>query len=108
MCIRDSPETFLLADEMLITATRIIDGLVVNQQAIAANLQIYGPFAATEKILIAAVMQGGDRQSLHKCCAGTPCKPGRQSRTGSPTHWPKTSTGTPYCWNTSPLTRSPA
>ncbi len=60
------PETFLLADEMLITASRIITGLVVNKQAIAANLQAYGPFAATEKVLIAAVMQGGDRQSLHE------------------------------------------
>ena len=60
------PETFLLADEMLITAARVIEGLMVNEQAIAANLHTYGPFAATEKILIAAVMQGGDRQSLHE------------------------------------------
>ena len=60
------PETFLLADEMLITAARIIQGLVVNEHAIAANLHTYGPFAATEKVMIAAVMQGGDRQSLHE------------------------------------------
>jgi adenylosuccinate lyase len=60
------PETFLVADEMLKTASRIVDGLVIAQQAITANLEIYAPFAATEKLLISAVMQGGDRQELHE------------------------------------------
>ena len=60
------PETFLVADEMLKTAVHIVEGLVVAQQAITANLEIYAPFAATEKVLIAAVMQGGNRQTLHE------------------------------------------
>ena len=61
------PEAFLALDEMLRTAQAIVAGLRVNEAAIAKNLAIYGPFAATERVLMAAAKKGGDRQALHEC-----------------------------------------
>ncbi len=60
------PESFLVSDEILMVSHRIIKGLVVNQRTINKNLQTYAPFAATEKILITAVMRGANRQDLHE------------------------------------------
>ena len=61
-----TPEAFLIADEMINVAHRIIKDLVVQTKALSTNLQTYAPFAATEKILIEAVKQGADRQELHE------------------------------------------
>lgn len=60
------PEGFLATDEILRKARRIIDGLRINKEAIARNLQIYGTFAATERVLMEAARNGGDRQTLHE------------------------------------------
>ena len=60
------PVAFLAVDEMLRRATKIIDGLVVNEEAVARNLETFGIFAATEKVLMEAVKNGGDRQELHE------------------------------------------
>jgi adenylosuccinate lyase len=60
------PEAFLIADELLLVATKLVSGLRVNQPAVAANLAAYGPFAATEKVLMAVVKGGGDRQAAHE------------------------------------------
>jgi adenylosuccinate lyase len=60
------PEAFLCADELLMTAQKLIAGLVINETAIARNFAIYGPFAATEKLLMAAVKAGADRQEMHE------------------------------------------
>lgn len=60
------PEAFLTADELLIRAKRIIEGLRIDDFAIRRNLDTYGVFAATERLLMAAVRAGGDRQVLHE------------------------------------------
>jgi adenylosuccinate lyase len=60
------PEAFLACDEILNTATKIVDGLVVNPAACAAQLDKYGPFAATERVLMALVRAGADRQRMHE------------------------------------------
>jgi adenylosuccinate lyase len=60
------PEAFLCADELLITAQQLIAGLLINETAIARNCAIYGPFAATERLLMAAVKAGANRQTLHE------------------------------------------
>jgi len=60
------PEAFLAADEMLKTASAILGGLKVDQGALTRNLDIYGPFAATERVLMAAVKAGADRQNMHE------------------------------------------
>ncbi|MEA3335362.1 MAG: adenylosuccinate lyase [Chloroflexota bacterium] len=60
------PEAFLLADELVQRATQVASGLVVRQDVVARNLESYGVFAATERLLMEAVRAGGDRQELHE------------------------------------------
>ncbi|MCI0519462.1 MAG: adenylosuccinate lyase [Chloroflexi bacterium] len=60
------PESFLIADELLIAATRILSGLQVNQAALARNFAVYAPFAATERLLMALGAAGADRQAMHE------------------------------------------
>lgn len=60
------PEAFLAADEMLKTCAGILNGLRVDERAMTRNLEIYGPFAATERVLMAAVKAGANRQEMHE------------------------------------------
>ena len=60
------PEAFLVADELIRTATVIFSDLQVDETAISRNLAIYGPFAASERILMALVKAGADRQEMHE------------------------------------------
>jgi len=60
------PEAFLCADELMSTAQKLMTGLVINEAAIARNFAIYGPFAATERLLMAAVKAGANRQEMHE------------------------------------------
>jgi len=59
-------EAFLISDEMLLTTLRIVKGLVVNEVAIQRNLEIYAPFASSERVLMALVKAGADRQEMHE------------------------------------------
>jgi adenylosuccinate lyase len=60
------PESFLAADEILRTARDILAGLRFDADAAARNLAVYGPFAATERLLMALVKVGANRQSAHE------------------------------------------
>lgn len=60
------PEAFLAVDECLRTATKIVRGLVVDVGACQANFDKFGPFAATERVLMAMVRAGADRQFIHE------------------------------------------
>jgi adenylosuccinate lyase len=60
------PEGFLIADELLLVARRILKGLQVNPAALQRNLEIYAPFAATERLLMALGRIGADRQVMHE------------------------------------------
>jgi adenylosuccinate lyase len=60
------PEAFLITDELLRASQRLIDGLIINREAILRNLEIYGPFAALERVLMALVKAGADRQEMHE------------------------------------------
>jgi adenylosuccinate lyase len=60
------PTAFLAVDEMLRRSQRVVDGLEIDERAIACNLERYGTFAATERVLMQAVKAGGDRQALHE------------------------------------------
>lgn len=60
------PEAFLAVDEILLTATGILKNLRVDEAAMARNLSIYGPFAATERVLMAAAKAGASRQDMHE------------------------------------------
>ena len=60
------PNAFLAVDELLLAARRIVEGLNVWEDAIRRNLEAYGVFAATERLLMESVKAGGDRQRLHE------------------------------------------
>ena len=60
------PEAFLLTDEALTRAAGLVADLQIWPAAVARNLHDYGLFAATERVLMAAVRAGGDRQALHE------------------------------------------
>jgi adenylosuccinate lyase len=60
------PEAFLAADELLRRAGRIVRGLVIHGAAVARNLEAYGTFAATERLLMELVKAGADRQAMHE------------------------------------------
>lgn len=60
------PEALLLTDEALHRAEKLVAGLRVWPGPSARNLADYGVFAATERVLMAAVKAGGDRQGLHE------------------------------------------
>ena len=60
------PEGFLCADAILRLAQNVTDGLRVNEKIIAATVNEFLPFIATENLLMEAVKRGGDRQQLHE------------------------------------------
>jgi len=60
------PEAFLAADELVIRGLRLISGLREDRDAAVRLLGAYGPFAATERLLMELVKRGGDRQELHE------------------------------------------
>ncbi|MGA2503784.1 MAG: adenylosuccinate lyase [Anaerolineales bacterium] len=59
------PEACLTTDELLLTANSIFASLEIDESAIARNLTVYGPFAATERVLMLSVKAGADRQKMH-------------------------------------------
>jgi adenylosuccinate lyase len=59
------PESFLIVDEILESFTKIVQGLQVRTQAIDRTLANFGPFAAVERVLMALVKKGMDRQAAH-------------------------------------------
>jgi adenylosuccinate lyase len=59
------PEAFIILDESLGRATRILKGLRIDSRAAGALLDQYGPFAATERVMMELARRGGDRQALH-------------------------------------------
>ncbi|NLS76604.1 MAG: adenylosuccinate lyase [Chloroflexi bacterium] len=60
------PEGFMAVDDILIRLERVIKGLRVGREAIQAKLETYGPFAATEPLLMSLARAGADRQEMHE------------------------------------------
>jgi adenylosuccinate lyase len=60
------PSAFLAVDELLHSSNIILEDLRLYTSAIERNLQIYGVFAATERVLMAVVRRGADRQEMHE------------------------------------------
>ena len=60
------PGMFLALDEMLLQSARLLDGLHINRQGIARNMERYGPFAAIERLLMKLAAAGADRQQMHE------------------------------------------
>lgn len=60
------PEAFLAVDGILEIMLNVLDGLVVYPKVIHSHLAAELPFMATERIIMAAVRQGADRQKIHE------------------------------------------
>lgn len=60
------PESFLISDEILLNLNNIINGLNIKNSFIQVNLEKFAPFSATEKVMLMAVKNGGDRQVIHE------------------------------------------
>ncbi len=59
-------EGFLAVDEIISRAKKIVSGMVIDEGAIRRNMAQYGPFAATERVLMALVEAGASRQDGHE------------------------------------------
>src|SRR3989344_8243919 len=60
------PESFLIVDEALTRAERVVRGLVIHENSIKTNLELYAPFCVTEIILADLVKAGMDRKEAHE------------------------------------------
>lgn len=60
------PAAFLAVDDILLRLRRVVAGLRLGEQGMERNLATYGPFAATEPLLMALVKAGADRQEMHE------------------------------------------
>jgi adenylosuccinate lyase len=60
------PQSFLAADALLTLYLNVVPGLVVRPSVVARHVARELPFMATEAILMAGVLAGGDRQDLHE------------------------------------------
>jgi adenylosuccinate lyase len=78
------PEAFLISDELLQVATRIIQGLRVHAQAMNANLASYAPFAGIERLLMRLVRAGADRQAMHERLRGHAMRAWEALQAGQP------------------------
>jgi adenylosuccinate lyase len=60
------PGAFLAVDEILRASRGVIRDLVINRDLVTRNLAIFGAFAAVERVLMALVQAGADRQAMHE------------------------------------------
>ena len=60
------PQAFLSMDEVLTTAKKVVDGMNVHEATIRRNLESFGVFAATERLLMELGRRGADRQQMHE------------------------------------------
>lgn len=61
------PQVFLATDAVLILAGSVVRGLTVYPEVIRRRIDGEFPFMASERLLMLAVREGGDRQALHEC-----------------------------------------
>ena len=60
------PQAFLLCDELVNRAHPILRELVVRDAAVTGKMEVYGTFAATERLLMELAKAGADRQAMHE------------------------------------------
>jgi adenylosuccinate lyase len=77
-------ESFLATDELLDRSLRIVRDIRIDEQAISRNMALFGPFAATERILMAMVFAGADRQEAHEWLRQNSLRAWEHVRKGEP------------------------
>lgn len=83
------PEAFLTVDELLAVTLRLVQNLQVHEAAVQHNLAAYAPFAATERVLMALVKLGADRQEMHERIREHAMQAWQQLQQGQPNPLPQ-------------------
>lgn len=60
------PDAFLAVDDILLRLVRVVKGLTINAGPLKRNIETFGPFAATEPLLMVLAKAGADRQAMHE------------------------------------------
>ena len=60
------PQAFLAFEEMVLVSNDILSDIQIFESKISQNLEKYGPFAATERLLMTLCKAGADRQEMHE------------------------------------------
>lgn len=60
------PALFITSDEMVRTASKLLSGMGIHMPAVRRNMQTYGIFAASERLLMELGRAGADRQEMHE------------------------------------------
>lgn len=78
------PEGFLIADEALMRAERIVRGLQIHESSIRTNLNKFGPYMVTEIILAKLSTSGMDRKLGHEILVAHAEQAVDEVRSGNP------------------------
>ena len=78
------PEAFLISDEILRTMYKVMEGLNIHYESIERNMAAYAPFAATERVMMAAARAGADRQDMHERLRGHALAAWEEVQAGKP------------------------
>ena len=78
------PEGFLIVDEALMRAERIVKGMEIHKNAVRANLEKFAPYMVTEIVLGALVKTGMDRKEAHEILVGHAETAHNDVRSGKP------------------------
>ena len=60
------PEAFLATEEVLLTVTKVVEGMNIHEGAVKRLMDSYGLFSATERLLMELGKRGADRQEMHE------------------------------------------
>ncbi len=75
------PDAFLLVDYMLDRFAWLVDGLVVRPERMRANLEATGGLFFSQKLLLALVESGLERDAAYGSCSDMRCVPGTRGST---------------------------
>jgi adenylosuccinate lyase len=78
------PECFLATDEILITATKVVRGMQIHETGIKRNLDTYGLFAASERLMMELGRKGANRQEMHELIRNHSLKAWTEVQEGRP------------------------
>jgi len=78
------PESFLIIDEVLTRAEKVINGLEIHKNSVETNLNKFAPYAATEIILAKLCNAGMDRKEAHEILVSNAEKAVDAVRSGKP------------------------
>ena len=77
------PDAFLAVDYMLDRFSWLMDGLVIRPERMRSNLEATGGLFFSQRLLLALVESGLDRDTAYRAVSDTPCVPGTRVSTSA-------------------------